>query len=36
MPNVQKSMNGASVRADFLQDENKDYAEKKALNSDFH
>ena len=36
MPNVKKSMKGASVRADFLHGENKNYAKKKALNRDFH
>ena len=34
MVNVQKSLKGASSRADFWYGENIDHAEKKALNSD--
>ena len=33
MANVQKRLKGASFGADFLYDENIDYAEKKAQNS---
>ena len=36
MVNVQKSLKGGSVKADFLYGENIDHAEKKALNSDFN
>ena len=36
MVNVQKRLNGASVRANFLYGENIDHAEKKVLNNDFY
>ena len=37
MVNIQKRLNGASVRADFLYGENIDLAEKKkVLNNDFY
>ena len=36
MVNVQKRLNGASVRAEFLYGENIGHAKKKALNSNFY
>ena len=36
MVNVQKSLKGGSVNADFLHGEKIEYAENKAQNSDFN
>ena len=36
MANVQKTLKGASVEADFWHGENIDHPEKKAPNSDFY
>ena len=36
MVNIQKSLKGGSVKADFLHDENIDYAEKKSKKSDIN